>query len=141
MLESIDIMEQEKMIKMQSNIFYKFPMLLILFIGLYGCDDYQECIKSVEKNEMLWRGELKIDTIIHKYGDRGAYSVISKDRRDTLKIMGYNVFPRTPEIGDSIKKMSGEYTYTLYKSDSFFVIGIDCKIKRVIIYDKGVIEN
>ena len=114
----------------------------LFFIFLFsGCDEYQTCIKTVEFNTYPISGSVVIDTLYTRYGYRGMYKAVSKDKKDTLEIRYYNLFPRTPQKGDSVVKVLNEPNYTLYSKDSFFVMGTDCRIKRVVTFEKGLIDT
>ncbi len=69
------------------------------------------------------------------------YKAISKDRKDTLEIFDYNSLPKTPQKGDSIVKILNEPYYTLYSKDSFFVMGADCRIRRTVTFNSGLMED
>ncbi len=114
----------------------------LFFIFIFsGCDEYQTCMKSVEFNTNPISGSVVIDTLYTRYGYRGMYKAVSKDRKDTLKVEYYNAFPRTPQKGDSIVKVLNESNYTLFSKDSFFVMGLDCRIRRVVTFESGLIAD
>ena len=120
---------------------YGFIYSLFFILMLLGCDEYQDCMKFLEYNVYPISGSVVIDTLYTKYGYRGMYKAVSKDRKDTLEIHYYNVFPRTPQKGDSVVKILNEGNYTFYTKDSFFVMGLDCRIKRVVTFQSGLIED
>src|SRR5690625_2434020 len=126
------------MIKMKRNRLIYCLFFILIFSG---CDEYQQCVKSVEYNEYPISGSFVIDTLYTRYGYRGMYKAVSKDRKDTLEIFSFNSLPKTPKKGDSIVKILNEPYYTLYSKDSFFVMGLDCRIKRVVIFEKGLIDT
>src|SRR5699024_4461261 len=131
-----------KMIKMKkkSNR-YGFIYSLFFILMLLGCDEYQTCIKSVEFNTYPISGTVVIDTLYTKFNFQGVYKAVSKDRKDTLDLEYYNAFPRTPQKGDSVVKILNDGNYTFYTKDSFFVMGLDCRIKRVVTFEKGLIDT
>jgi len=116
-----------------------FSFLMIFLFS--GCDEYQNCIKTVKYQEYTASGSLVIDTLYTRYGYRGMYKAVSKDKKDTLEIFVYKYFPKLPQKGDSIVKVLNKPYYTLYSKDSFFVMGFDCRVRDVVIFESGLIED
>lgn len=126
--------------KKKSNRYGVIYSLFFIFL-FSGCDEYQTCIKSVEFNTYPISGSVVIDTLYTRYGYRGMYKAVSKDKKDTLEIFDYKSFPKLPQKGDSVVKVLNEPYYTLYSKDSFFVMGADCRIKRVVIFESDLMED
>ncbi len=120
---------------------YEFIYGLFFILIFSSCDEYQNCIKTVELNIYPSSGSFVIDTLYTRYGYRTMYKAISKDRKDTLEIFDYNSLPKTPQKGDSIVKILNEPYYTLYSKDSFFVMGADCRIRRTVTFNSGLMED
>ena len=97
-----------------------------------------DCEKRLRDFIKPINGAIKIDTLYD--GDR-ACIVMNLKTMEKLKIKDYNSFPKKPMVGDSIVKLEGETTYTLYKKDSFYVMGLDCSIKEVVIFSSGSIKD
>ena|SRR5690625_136258 len=116
-----------------------FSFLMIFLFS--GCDEYQGCMKTVELNIYPSYGSFVIDTLYTRFGYRTTYKAISKDRKDTLEIFDYKSFPKLPQKGDSIVKVLNKPYYTLYSKDSFFVIGADCRVRRTVTFQSGLIED
>ena len=98
---------------------------LILFsLQLSACVD---CEESICREVLPREGALRIDTIYHKFGERGYTVANNKNGKKLLYRAGHYLI--APKIGDSIVKYKGEATYTLYTQDSVYVERYDC-VKR-----------
>lgn len=108
------------------------PILLCLLSILSSCINCEERLNISIKPI---KGTVKIDTLYD--GDRARMAMNLKTMEE-IKIKDYIGFPKKLMVGDSIVKLEGESTYTLYKKDSFYVMGFDCNLRKVVVFSSGL---
>ncbi|MVZ63777.1 hypothetical protein [Sphingobacterium humi] len=110
-----------------------FRLGMFIAVLFMSCTDCEESV-FITNSEII--GNLKIDSLYERYGDR-AMTAMSNKTKMTIKIFDYHSFPILPQVGDSIVKFYGEITYTLYRGDSFYVMGMNCNKRQVVVYSRG----
>ena len=98
-----------------------YAVCAVLACQLMACAD---CEKFNRQNVLPRQGNIVIDTIYLKWGER-AYTA-ANIRTGAILLFNESDFPIQPKVGDSLVKKKGEAEYTLYTEDSVYVQKFDC---------------